>query len=1389
MPDGPGSGRAGVDVSGRLEKGRRHMWIRRAPLLVAALIGLLSTALVAPALAEDSPPGRLVSEVAASGTPHVLDGRVLSVTKVGNTVLLGGDFSQARNDNSQTVLARSNLLAFNATTGAISTSFVPNPNGVVQKIVDAGDNETVYVVGNFTSIGNQSRSRVARVRISDGQVVTTFNAGTVSGQVRDAALRDGRLWIGGAFTHVGGRAQRALATLNPTTGAPTTFMSRVIAGNHNDGVTQVLKFDITPDGDRLVAVGNFHTLDDVVNHQLLMLDTSGASAEPADFRTSFYEARCSTAFDSYMRDVDFSPDGRFFVVSTTGAYGGSSGPCDTTARFETASSGAGIRPSWVNYTGGDTTYGVEVTDSAVYVGGHFRWQNNAFRGDNAGQGAVAREGIAALDPINGLPFSWNPGRTKGVGVFDFLDTPEGLWVASDTDRIGNWQLKSRIARMNPNGVSYPRVRTPGLPNDLYGVGTGGSIADPSILYRVNAAGAALPADIGPSWQADTAGSPSPYHNAGQNRAGYTTVPSVDSTVPAGTPRAVFDDELWDAAGGQEQEWAFPVPAGTEVKVRMYFANRCTCTQQAGQRVFHVDVEGGRVLTNFDIVASVGHDRGTMREFTVTSDGTVNIRLVHVVENPLVNAIEIVRADTAPVTTVPVSRRAMTNSSVGEVQSAPSGSVDWLTVRGAFMLNGWLYTAHSDGTFKRRTFDGSMYGAPQAVDASEQIVPFPDWSSDLSTMTGLFYDSGRIYFTRSGSNQLFYRYFTAESGVVGAQRLVASANVAGIDFAQVRGMFGTGEHLWWTTSDGNLRRIDWAQGPISGAPVGGTATVRSGPGVDGTTWGARAWFLFQDSSGNGTAPNQEPTASFTVSCSDLTCSFDASGSSDPEGPIASYAWDFGDGATGSGATAQHTYAAAGSYEATLTVTDGAGATAQTQRTAAPTDPPEPPDAEIGYVGADAANANSTTHRVRVPASVQPGDTLVLQLAVNSTTPSVTGPAGWTQLEQAAEGNVQGRLWTRTATASDADSLVTVTLSSIAKADLTVAAYRSTAGGSEVVDSGVLISTATATSLTAPGVVTTPGSWVSTYWAVKSSSTTSLSTTGGGVRESTSGSGGGAIYSLTADSDGVVPTGPQAGRVATADPSVTRLVAFSVAIGLTDGQGPVIDPEEPGDPDPEEPDPEEPDPEEPDPGTAEVAHVGGDAANANSTTHRVRVPASVQAGDTLVLALAVNSTTPSITGPAGWTQLEQAAEANVQGRLWTRTATASDADSLVTVTLSSIAKADLTVTAYRSSGGSSVVDSAVAVSTASTTSLTAPAVVATPGSWVSTYWAVKSSSDTSLSTTGGGVREATSGSGGGAVFSLTADSDGVVPSGPQAGRVATASPSVTRAVMFSVVIGQP
>ncbi len=100
----------------------------------------------------------------------------------------------------------------------------------------------------------------------------------------------------------------------------------------------------------------------------------------------------------------------------------------------------------------------------------------------------------------------------------------------------------------------------------------------------------------------------------------------------------------------------------------------------------------------------------------------------------------------------------------------------------------------------------------------------------------------------------------------------------------------------------------------------TLTVTDNQGATGTT----------SQSVTVTAPNQPPVAAFTTTTANLVLSTDGTTSKDPDGSIASYAWNFGDGGAATGAKAAHTYAADGTFTVKLTVTDNQGATASTSQ---------------------------------------------------------------------------------------------------------------------------------------------------------------------------------------------------------------------------------------------------------------------------------------------------------------------------------------------------------------------------------------------------------------------------------------------------------------------------
>ena len=350
----------------------------------------------------------------------MLDGKVAAIVQIGNKIVAGGQFTNVASAAAPTTaIARSNIFAFDATTGAIDTAFAPVFDGQVEALAAAPDGLHVFAGGSFTKINGVAQKSLVKLRLSDGARITAFK-GKTNARVKDMAVSGGRLYIGGTFKTANGVTRSALAAVDPVTGALSADVNLAITGPRN-GTVNIDKFDITPDGTRLIAIGNWTYVAGLQRDQIVMLNLTTSPVSVTDWATTRYQQQCAKVFDTYMRDVDISPDGSYFVVGTTGAYRAGS-LCDSAAAGRPAPAGPGQQPTWVDYTGGDTLYSVAITGTAVYVGGHLRWMNNSYAADQAGPGAVAREGIAALDPVNGLPLSWNPGRDRGVGAFALVAT-------------------------------------------------------------------------------------------------------------------------------------------------------------------------------------------------------------------------------------------------------------------------------------------------------------------------------------------------------------------------------------------------------------------------------------------------------------------------------------------------------------------------------------------------------------------------------------------------------------------------------------------------------------------------------------------------------------------------------------------------------------------------------------------------------------------------------------------------------------------------------------------------------------------------------------------------------------------------------------------------------
>ena len=234
--------------------------------------------------------------------------------------------------------------------------------------------------------------------------------------------------------------------------------------------------------------------DGVVHDQIVLLGLGRTKATLAGWNTAAFSAACARKnFDTYVEDVNFAPDSSAFDVATSGGKtrskntDGSRSLCDSVSRWSTGAGGRNVKPNWVDYSGNDSFWVVADTGTAVYAGGHARWMNNPDAADSAGAGAVPRPGIVALDPTNGLPFGWNPGRNpRGAGAYALYADSDGLYVGSDTIWIGNRQIKlPRLAFFPLAGGRPPAsAATAALPANVYEAGALSSGATPdALVYR------------------------------------------------------------------------------------------------------------------------------------------------------------------------------------------------------------------------------------------------------------------------------------------------------------------------------------------------------------------------------------------------------------------------------------------------------------------------------------------------------------------------------------------------------------------------------------------------------------------------------------------------------------------------------------------------------------------------------------------------------------------------------------------------------------------------------------------------------------------------------------------------------------------------------------------
>jgi hypothetical protein len=313
-----------------------------------------------PAAADTSPPAGTPPTVSSDVLPTVqIDGVVWDQEIVGSTAYAGGDFQTARPagaDPGVNAVARPYLLSYNLQTGALNTSWSPNPNGRIRNMALSPNGTRLYVVGNFTRIAGGTRSYIAAFDTASG-VLTSF-APVLNGKVNAVAATDSTVYLVGAFSVANGAAVSGAAAYDAVTGARRAAWVPRIAGG------QAIAATVKSDGSRVVIGGYFTSVNGSSNpgYGLAMLDGLAGRMLPFDVNGRVRNAGSNAAISSLASDA-------IGVYGTGQHYG--TGTLEGTF-YATWTNGAII---WVEDCHGDT-YSVYPAADAVYTTSHAHYCGN-----------------------------------------------------------------------------------------------------------------------------------------------------------------------------------------------------------------------------------------------------------------------------------------------------------------------------------------------------------------------------------------------------------------------------------------------------------------------------------------------------------------------------------------------------------------------------------------------------------------------------------------------------------------------------------------------------------------------------------------------------------------------------------------------------------------------------------------------------------------------------------------------------------------------------------------------------------------------------------------------------------------------------------------------------
>ena len=406
----------------------------------------------------------------------------LALDTINSVIYVGGNFT-AIGGQSRNRIAKLSTTG----TGLADATWNPNSSNIVNSLTLDTANSVIYVGGNFTTIGGQSRNRIAKLSTTGtGLADATWNPNANSEiNYLELDIVNSVIYVGGSFATIGGQSRNNIAKLS-TTG--TGLADATWNPNANSAVS-LLALDTV--NNELYIGGGFTTLSgQTATPFLAKVDTTGTGSA-----VTTWLSRASSAVNSLSYD---STTGTLFALGSIALYyGGSSTPITSTSIVRTNTSLV-YDATWTvaSTTGTFQSIALDVPNNQLYVGGTFTsiggqtvvnlarvslttgladatwipnvnglinridvYNNNVYiLGSFTTINNISNRAIARI-PNNSIiaDVGWNPGAVNGTALSGYLDTVGGFFYISSSGgasfTFGTNSIQAYVTRVNLSDAS------------------------------------------------------------------------------------------------------------------------------------------------------------------------------------------------------------------------------------------------------------------------------------------------------------------------------------------------------------------------------------------------------------------------------------------------------------------------------------------------------------------------------------------------------------------------------------------------------------------------------------------------------------------------------------------------------------------------------------------------------------------------------------------------------------------------------------------------------------------------------------------------------------------------------------------------------------------------